>query len=251
MSAVAVSLITLACVFGGSLFGIYLRISLPKDHLASDSRDVIKLAMGLVATMAALVLGLLIASAKSSYDTQSAELTDMSSKIVLLDRVLAHYGPEAKEARDLLHAAVARTLDRMQSKDQSGSSRSDPSPTGSEVLYDKIQGLSAQNDGQRSIQAQALNIAISLGQTRWLMYEQRATSISVPLLAVLIFWLTIIFVSFGLFAPRNTTVIVSLFVTALSVSGAIFLILEMYKPYAGLIQISNAPLRAALSHLGQ
>jgi hypothetical protein len=251
MSAVAVSLITLAFVFGGSLFGIYLRVALPKDHFGGDSRDVVKLGMGLVGTMAALVLGLLIASAKASYDTQSAELTDMSSKIVLLDRVLAHYGPESKEVRDLLHAAVVRTLDQMGSKDRSGSSQSDPSSSGSEILYDKIQGLSAQNDGQRSIQAQALNIAISLGQTRWLMYEQTAASISIPLLAVLIFWLTIIFVSFGLYAPPNATVIASLFVTALSVSGAIFLILEMYTPYAGLIQISNAPLRAALAHLGQ
>ena len=251
MSAVAVSLITLAFVFGGAVLGIFLRVRLPEDQVGADSRDVVKLGMGLVGTMAALVLGLLIASAKGSYDTQSAELTDMSSKIVLLDRVLAHYGPESKEARDLLRAAVVRTLDRMGSKEQSGSSQSDPSSSGAEVLYDKIQGLAAQNDGQRSIQAQALNIAISLGQTRWLMYEQRATSISIPLLAVLIFWLTIIFVSFGLFAPPNATVIASLFVTALSVSGAIFLILEMYTPYAGLIQISNAPLRAALAHLGQ
>ena len=224
MSPVAVSLITLAFVFGGALLGMWLRVTLPKEHFGGDSRDVVKLEMGLVGTMAALVLGLLIASAKSSYDTQGAELTDMSSKIVLLDRVLAHYGPESKEARDLLHIAVVRILDRMGSKEQSGSSQSDPSSSGSEVLYDKILGLSAQNDAQRSIQAQALNIAISLGQTRWLMYEQRATSISIPLLAVLIFWLTIIFVSFGLFAPPNATVIASLFVTALSVSGAIFLI---------------------------
>ena len=251
MSAVAVSLITLAFVFGGAVLGIFLRVRLPEDQVGADSRDVVKLGMGLVGTIAALVLGLLIASAKGSYDTQSAELTDMSSKIVLLDRVLAHYGPESKEARDLLRAAVVRTLDRMGSKEQSGSSQSDPSSSGAEVLYDKIQGLAAQNDGQRSIQAEALNIAISLGQTRWLMYEQRATSISIPLLAVLIFWLTIIFVSFGLFAPPNATVIASLFVTAPSVSGAIFLILEMYTPYAGLIQISNAPLRAALAHLGQ
>src|SRR5271168_771196 len=250
MSAVAVSLITLAFVFGGAVLGIFLRFRLPEDQVGGDSRDVVKLGMGLVGTIAALVLGLLIASAKGSYDTQSAELTDMSSKIVLLDRVLAHYGPESKEARDLLRAAVVRTLDRMGSKEQSGSSQSDPSSSGAEVLYDKIQGLAAQNDGQRSIQAEALNIAISLGQSRWLMYEQRATSISIPLLAVLIFWLTIIFVSFGLFAPPNATVIATLFVTALSVSGAIFLILEMYTPYAGLIQISNAPLRAALAHLG-
>jgi hypothetical protein len=251
MSAVAISLITLVFVFGGALLGIYLRVSLPQHHLGADSRDVVKLGMGLVATMAALVLGLLIASAKSSYDTQSAELTDLSSKVVLLDRVLAHYGPESREARAMPHAAVVRVLDTMQSKMQSGPSQSEPFSTGAEVLYDKIQGLSAINDAQRAMQAQALNIVIALGQTRWLMYEQRATSVSFPLLAVLIFWLTIIFISFGLFAPPHSTVIASLFVSAVSVSAAIFLILELYTPFAGLIQISSAPLRIALAHLGQ
>jgi hypothetical protein len=251
MSAVAISLITLAFVFGGAVLGIVLRVSVPEHHLTPASKDVVKLGMGLVATMAALVLGLLIASAKSSYDTQSAELIDMSSKIVMLDRVLAHYGPETKEARDLLRAAATRALDRLSEKHQSDPSKWGPSSASSEALYDKIQALSPTSDTQRSIQAQALTIVIALGQTRWLMYEQGASSVSFPLLAVLIFWLTIIFISFGLFAPPNTTVIASLFVSAVSVSAAIFLILEMYSPYAGLIQVSSTPLRIALAHLGQ
>jgi membrane-bound ClpP family serine protease len=83
------------------------------------------------------------------------------------------------------------------------------------------------------------------------MAEQRVNSVSSPLLIVLLFWLTIIFTSFGLFAPRNATVVVSLLVSALSVSGAVFLILEMYSPYAGLIHVSSAPLRAALTHLSK
>jgi len=94
-------------------------------------------------------------------------------------------------------------------------------------------------------------LAVDLGKTRWLMYEQETGSVSIPLLVVLVFWLTVIFISFGLFAPFNVTVVSSLFASALSVSGAIFLILEMYTPYEGLVQISNAPLRAALAHLGQ
>jgi hypothetical protein len=130
-------------------------------------------------------------------------------------------------------------------------SHSDPMSGGSEVLYDKVQGLVPANDVQRTIQGQALSLVIALGQMRWLMYEQRASSVSMPLLVVLISWLIIIFVSFGLFAPFNATVLTSLFVSALSFSGAIFLILEMYAPYNGLIQISNAPLRAAFAHLGQ
>ncbi len=232
------------------MLGTTLRAAVPKHNLTPESKEAVKLGMALVATMAALVLGLLIASAKSSFDTQTAELTEMSSNAVLLDRILAHYGPETAEARDILRSSVVRILDRMASKNPDGPFQSDTSTNASEVLFDKIQGLSAKNDAQRSIQAQALSITISLAQTRWLIYEQKITSVSIPLLAVLIFWLTIIFISFGLFAPPNAMVFASFFVSALSVSGAILLILEMYTPYGGLIQISSAPLQAALAHLG-
>jgi hypothetical protein len=250
MSSIALALITFAVVFGGALLGIALRAVLPQSELNADSKDVVKLGVGLIATMAALVLGLLIASAKSSFDMQNSELTEMASRVVLLDRVLAHYGPETKEARDELRSSVVRSFNWVSSKDTAGASQFEPAANG-EVLYDKIQGLSPKDDVQRSIQAQALSILVGLGQTRWLIAEQRISSVSTPLLLVLIFWLIIIFVSFGLFAPRNATVIVSLLVSALSVSGAIFLILEMYSPYAGLIRVSSAPLRAALTHLGR
>jgi hypothetical protein len=251
MSSTTISLIVFACVFGGALLGIFLHAVLPQHHLSNESKDIVKLGMGLVGTMAALVLGLLVASAKGSYDTQSAELTQMSANIALLDRVLANYGPETKEARALLRGVVVRILDQMWSKDGTSTSSSAPTSAGGEILYDKMQGLSPKNDTQRSLQSQALSMAMDLGKTRWLMYEQATTSVSIPLLVVLVLWLAAIFISFGLFAPFNGTVVASLFVSALSVSGAIFLILEMYTPYAGLIQLSSAPLRAALAHLGQ
>ena len=250
MSSITISLIVFACIFGGALLGIFLHTSLPQHHLASDSKDIVKLGMGLVGTMAALVLGLLVASAKGSYDAQSAELTQMSANIALLDRGLALYGPEAKEERALLRGAVVRILDQMWSKD-GASSAPTAAPSGGEILYEKIQALAPKNDTQRSLQGQALSIAVDIAKTRWLMYAQQVTSVSMPLLVVLVLWLTVIFISFGLFAPFNATVVASLFVSALSVSGAIFLILEMYGPYSGLIQISSAPLRAALAHLGQ
>ena len=251
MSSITISLIVFVCIFGGALLGILLHASLPQHHLAADSKDIVKLGMGLVGTMSALVLGLLVASAKGSYDAQSAELTQMSANIALLDRALALYGPETKETRDLLRGAVSRILDQMWSKDGTGVSSQAPTSAGGEILYEKIQGLAPKNDSQRSLQGQALNIAVDIGKTRWLMYEQAITSVSMPLLVVLVLWLTVIFVSFGLFAPFNATVVSSLLVSALSVSGAIFLILEMYGPFSGLIQISSAPLRAALAHLGQ
>lgn len=138
----------------------------------------------------------------------------MSARLVLLDRVLANYGPEAKGARDLLRDLVVRSLDR-------------------------------------SLQAQATSTAMALGETRWLMYAQAGNSISKLMLAILVFWLTMIFISFGLSAPANATVTSALLVCGLSVSGAIFLILELYAPYGGLITVSSAPLRDALAQLGQ
>jgi hypothetical protein len=250
LSSISITLVTFAFVFGGAALGMVLRSVLPSDNLSDDTKDVVKLGTGLVATMAALVLGLLIASAKGSFDTQNNELTDMSSRIVLLDRVLAHYGPEAKEARDALRASVEHAVEWASVKQAIDSPQFGANNNG-ELLYDRIQGLSPKDDTQRSIQGQALNLVMTLGQTRWLMAEQRTNSISVSMLVVLIFWLTIIFISFGLYAPRNATVVVSFFVSAVSVSGAIFLILEMYSPYEGLIHVSTAPLRAALAHLGQ
>jgi hypothetical protein len=234
------------------VWGILLHRILPSNHLSADSKDVVRMGMGLVATMAALVLGLLVSSAKSFYDAQSTELTQMSAKVILLDRLLAHYEPETKEARDLLRSTVADSIDRTWPQERTQASKlGAPSTTGSEALIGNIQALSPKDDQQRSIQTQALSIVMGLTQTRWLMYEQGANSVSKPMLVILVFWLTAIFDQLRtLFAPRNATVIVALFVAGLSVSGAILLILEMYAPFGGLIEISSGPLRTTLTQLG-
>ncbi|MGA8034667.1 MAG: hypothetical protein WA823_09615 [Candidatus Acidiferrales bacterium] len=244
------SLITLTLVFGGAMLGMFLRTVLPENHLNQESKDVVKLGVGLIATMAALVLGLLIASAKSSFDMQNSEITEMSSRVVFLDRILARYGPEAADARQELRKSVDIFLNLVNAKDAAGPSGLASSYSG-EALYEKVRSLTPKDDSQRSVQGEALSLLMTLGQTRWLLAEQTVNSVSLPMLTVLVFWLTIIFVSFGLFAPRNTTVIVTLLVSAMSVSGAIYLILEMYSPYSGMIRVSTAPLQAALSHLGR
>jgi hypothetical protein len=252
VSAVPISWIVFACVFGGALLGMFLRASLPEHHLNVDSKSVLNLVIGLIGTMSALVLGLLVATAQSSYSTRSSEFTQMSVNIILLDRVLAHYGPETSKVRDLLRRAVARELQQISPENgTSARAKLDPRTNPGDALYDAIQELSPKNDAQRSLQAQALTMAINLGQTRWLLFEQSASSIPIAFLVVLIFWLSVIFASFGLFAPRNATVVAALFVGALSVSGAIFLILELDRPFQGLIHISDAPLRNALAYLGQ
>lgn len=139
-------LIVFGCVFGGALLGMVLRRIVPRHHLDEESKDVVKLGMGLVGTMAALVLGLLLASAKGSYDAQNAELTQVSANIVLLDRVLAHYGPETAEARQMLRGAVARGLDRMWPQDRGPVTKMDPASSDNEPLYEKIQALSPKDD---------------------------------------------------------------------------------------------------------
>jgi hypothetical protein len=251
MNSIVIRLFVLACTFGGALLGMFLRAVLPERHLSADSKETIRLGIGMIVTMAALVLGLLVASAKNFYDTQSSDLTQLSANVVLLDRALAHYGPETKEARDLLRGAVARSLDLIWHQNPQQPSQMEPTAAGSEIIYDKIQALSPQDDAQRALRAQASNMAIDLAKLRWLMFEQASTSISLPVLVVLVFWLAVVFTSFGLFAPSNVTVIATLFLCALSVSGAIFLILAMYTPFQGVMQISSAPLRNALAHLGQ
>jgi len=250
MSSIEISVIVFACVFGGAALGMSLRGVLPQDRLR-DSQDAVKLGMGLVSMMSALVLGLLVTSARVFYETQNDEVIEMSAKVMMLDRVLAAYGTETKEARDLLRDSVVRTLQQVWPRESMRTSAMGPPPTSGEVLLDKIQALSPKDDRQRWLQAQALTLSIGVGQTRWLVYGQATISASTPMIVFLVFWLSMIFLSFGLYAPPNRIVTVAFLIAGLSVSGAIFLILDMYAPYRGLIEISSAPLRVALSHLGQ
>ncbi len=251
MSSISISLMVAACLAAGVLLGVGLQRILPRHHLSTESRDVVKLGMGLTASTSALVLALLVASAKSSYDTQKSELTDLSTKIILLDRILAQYGPETHEARDLLQHTVSDFFNRIWPKDGASAPQLDPAASGRELVYSRLQDLSPGNEAQRSLKAQALNLAFDLGKARWLLFEQRGSSVPTVFLVVFVFWLSVLFASFSLFAPTNITVLVTLFVCALSVANTIFLILELDRPFEGLIRISGEPLRLALAHLGQ
>ena len=253
MNAWAIGLIVFVCVFGGALLGMYLRCKLPPQHLGDDSKDAVKLGMGLVATMAALVLGLLVASAKNSYDDQKSGLDQISANLILIDSVLAQYGPQAQEARLQLHHLVTVAVKRIWPNDATQEATVAPATTAEgENLHSLILRLAPGNDQQRSLQSMALQISTELGRARWLLVAQEeGDAIPRPFLVILVFWLTALFASFGLFAPSNMTVVTTLFLSALSVSGAIFLIMELAQPFTGLVQISSAPLRTALSHLAR
>ena len=252
MSPMAISWVAFACVFAGLLLGITLRRTLPKHHLSDEAKDAVKLGMGLIATMSALVLALLIASAKSSHDMQSSEVTEMASDFIQLDRTLARYGPDTKDIRNLIPATISNMIDRTWSEDAYRSENLDSAlGAAADIFYGKFQQLEPRTDFQRALYAQTLQISMELGRIRSRLLEETGGSIPMPFLVVLIFWLTLIFTSFGLFAPTNSTVIVILLACALSVSGAIFLILELDRPFQGLLQISSAPLRNALIHIGR
>jgi hypothetical protein len=239
-----------ACLFAAVWIGMRIRRFLPEHHLSADTKDTVKLAMGLVATMSALLLGLLVSSAKSSYDATRGEIIQMAAKVAFLDRVLAAYGPDAATARDRYRATVQEMVGQLWPEKGSTARLAPDVPLGNAV-YAAIQSLSPENDTQRAAKSQAASLAIELGQLRTLLCAQMVPSISKSLLVVVVAWLVVIFLGFSLVAPPNATAALSLLVAALSVSGAIFLILELDHPFGGLIQISSTPLVNALNQVGR
>ena len=254
MSPLAISLIAFGCIFSGMLLGMFLRAVLPEHHLSDESKDVVKLGTGMIAMMAALVLGLLIASAKGNFDTINSGLLQGGSKVILLDRIMAHYGPETKEVRGLLRRALASFVEQAPLKEGTALTEAmapDPRIT-VETIQDKLLDLPPQNDAQRWLQSQALQVSAVIAEVRWLLTEHREQSaLPMAFFVMLVSWLVIIFFSFGLFSPRNTTAVGVLLVCVLSAASSLYLILELDRPYGGLIQVSIGPFRDALLHLGQ
>src|SRR5438876_9986056 len=224
-----------------------LRAVLPEPHLNADSRDVVRLGTGLLATLAALVIGLLIASAQSSFQNQSNQIKQLTANIILLDNLLARSGPQAQPLRPLLRGGAKILVERIW-REQNSKVAPFQASAQSDLFFDKLLELTPQNDGQREMQTRAIQIWIDLAQTR-VLFAQTDSAIPMPFLAVLVFWLAVIFVSFGLFARPNAMVVCALFVCALSAASAIFLILELGRPFSGLMEISSAPLSNALAPL--
>ena len=252
MSPLATAGVVFACMLGGALVAMAVKGRLPQHHLSDESKDVVKMGIGMIATLAALVLGLLIATAKGSYDTQSSAIKDLATNVLLLDRTLAMYGSDTKDARDLLRSAVESTLDKVW---PGGSRASSLTPgearAAGEAMYSKISDLDPKTDAQRALKARALDILAELSKQRLGLFARQDSSLPVPLLVVLVFWLTILFVGNGLLAPRNATVLAVLLVCTLSIAGAVFLVLELTTPFGGIMRIPSTPLQDALSLLGK
>jgi len=253
-SSQVIALITVACVFGGALLGLWLQRLLPKHHLSEDAKDVIKLGAGVIATITALVLGLLVSSAKGTFDGASARIVQTGTNIIILDGLLKRYGPETAGIREKVRAQAGATIHRIWPSERTSESkvaiieRQDMI----EVVQGHLRELTPATDAQRKVLAEAEQVAGDIARTRWMFVEESQNELPKPFLIVLVFWLTVLFLSFGLFAPpRNATILVALFVCACSMAAAIFLVLEMNRPLDGVIKVSSAPLRKALDVVGR
>jgi hypothetical protein len=251
MHALLVSSLVFAVVFAGAIAGMAIRRALPESHFTSEAKDTVRLAIGLIVTMTGLVLGMLVSSAKTFYDGEKNQVAELSAQIILLNDLLIGYGPETQQARVEARQFVQEAVDRIWPLKSSQQYQLRPEDKG-QYLYNQLQLLVPKNDAQTYAKTQLMLLAVSLKRTYWLMYLQSVqSSLAIPLLIVVSSWLTTIFMSFGLFAPRNPTVIITLIICALAASAAIFIIMSMYSPFSGILKISPVAVRDAVSQISR
>lgn len=243
-------------MFGGvlvsTLAAMIVARRLPEDHLAGESRDVVKLGLGVIGTLTALVVGLLVSSTKGTYDAQSGTIKELAAQVAALDRILARYGPEAGEARARLRTLAQSMLDQVWPHDAEpidfagGQSR-----TAGEGVYDAVTALDPKNDSQRLLKSRAQDMVVGLAPLRQRLVVNNDRSIPPPMLVVLGAWQAVLFAGFGLMAPRNATAVAVLVICMLAVACGLFLILELDRPFEGMVRVSDTPLRSVMARLGE
>jgi hypothetical protein len=253
MNALMIALFILSCMFGGALLGLKLRTRLPDSQMNIDTRHAIELALGLIITMTALILGLVVTSAKNNFDMQDAAIKESAASILTLDRMLAGYGPETANIRTSIYQAVAVLYETAWPEENARSGKPDmlKTPSLHENILAQIQALMPKTEAQQWLQVQALQLVSDLLKIRSLVLERFGSSVPGMFLVILFFWLTQIFLCFGLLAPRKGIVVGVFFLCALAVAAAVFLILEMDGSFNGFIKVSGEPFRYALTYIGQ
>jgi hypothetical protein len=251
MAMTLISVILFLVLVAVSFLGGRLARLLPEEQLSADSKDAVKLVTGLIATMTAVLLGLLITSAKGTYDTAESEVMQMAAKVALLDRVLALYGPEAADARHALRDAIADGIRRTWPAKPGGRVRLDPNEQLGDAVYVAIHRLAPHDDTQRALKTEAATLMVQLSELRSLLRAQAVPSVSKPLLIALVSWLVVIFLGFSLVVPANATSTLALIAGAFSVACAMFLILELDHPFAGVLRIPSDPMINTLDHLAK
>lgn len=251
-SYLLICLFALFAMFGGGLIGLYVARALPSHHLTKESGAVVKLSAAVVASLTSLVLALMLSAANGAYSVNAGIVTKLGSDIIQLDHMLRAYGPEADAARVHLRDYAGRKSEELFPAAPPPSRDSRGTADLLDRLLDSILSLTLPDRRHTALAAQALSITNQIYAERWLLWENPGTTVPAPFLFVLIFWLFLVFVSFGVFAPPNLTVVASLFLSALAVTGAIFLILQLGDPmHHSWLQISGEPLQRALSEIGR
>jgi len=253
MEPITISAISFGFIFAGALVGFYGARYLPEHHLSDDSKDAVKMGWGIVATMSALVLSLLVASAKNTFDTVNSESTETAAKIIVLNHKLVQFGPDADMIRGDLRVAVASAIKRDWPDSDIAPTvpAADPNSNVLQGFSDELILLTPRTDAQKVVLDQAKQLTFELNLQRWLVIEQSRNSLPPPLIIALVFWLTLLFLGLGLFSPHNKTVLMMLVLCSISVSVAIFLINDMSHPLKGLITVSPAGMLDVWSHLNQ
>jgi hypothetical protein len=250
MTPITASVLVVICIFVGGLIGLSLNRVLRPHHLSKETQDVVRLGIGMISVLASLVLGLLIATAKSSYDTTNSAIRHFAAELALLNETLRDYGGDASKPRDLLREYTDTILHDIWPTDGQHPHVSDVrAGVLMEHVREQVRALRPVDDGQKWLRDRALAINEELLLDRWLLIAEQGRSVSPVVLIVLVFWITLIFLSFGINAPHNAMVAVSFFVCAVSIGGAIFLILEMDRPVEGILQISSWPIRNVLAQM--
>lgn len=249
MDSWLVGIVVLAVAVGGTLGGWSIQPRLPGGDQAPGMRETVKLVIGLIGTLSALVLGLMIGTARTSFDRQRQEIIELSSRIISLDRALALYGPETAQLRAEFQALVKAAKARLWPSDR-GTAPSDPVLAG-EHWHRSLHGLSPSGPDQRFYHARAVELGSALLDGRWLLYQQAAATISVPYVVVIVFWFGVIFAGIGTLAPRTPLVLVMLILCAASVAGAVVLAFDLDRPFDGLLRVSSEPMDKALVQLGR
>jgi hypothetical protein len=245
-----ISLIVLLVILAGAFAGRAASQRLPPRHLSDETKNLVSMSMAVVATLSALVLGLLISNANSSFTAIGGQVTAMSAEILRLDQILNRYGPDTAQARELLRRyAELKSVDLF--PDNPADVRLNDQSTYAvlQQLEDALLALKPTNTRDQWWLGQAMTLAGKIGDSRWLLAQQVGQGTPKEFVALLVFWLALLFASFGLFAPQSFVSTATLMLCAIAVAGAIGMVLELEKGFGGLIHVSPQPMRQAVAQL--
>jgi hypothetical protein len=253
VNAILVGLLVSASVFAAALVGLYGLQRLPPTHRSKETLDTVRLGIAMLSVLSSLVLGLLIASAKGSWDTTDRSVRAYAADLVLLDETLRDFGNAAAEPRRLLRDYTLRMMHDIWPAEGTRPPTVDDRAAGQmlERVRERIRALVPSDAPAKWLQDQALTTHVSLLRQRWQLIEEQEPAVRPVVLMILVSWISVIFASFGLDAPRNGTVIGAFLVCSLAIGGSVFLILEMDSPFRGVLAISSEPMARAIGHMDE